>query len=175
GVFAPQPNGPETRDADGEVQPMPLATGPRLSVAPETEAQRMILESKTGDLQLLDARSKRNNGWFVVRSLVKAGATKGAVEWVITPHAIPGWKYKPVVHVSQVGYHPAQKKIAIIELDREDAGSDSARVLRIEPNGGTSEVLREQPKARGDFLRYKYVELDFTKVMEAGMYEVAYR
>src|SRR5215469_5452803 len=102
GIFPRQANGPEQYDQTGEVQPVPLAAGVRLSIAPETEAQRMIIESKTGDLQLLDARSKRNNGWFVVRSLVKAGATKGAIEWVITLHAIPGWKYNPVVHVSQV-------------------------------------------------------------------------
>lgn len=174
GVFAPQPNGPETRDQDGEVQPLPLAVGPRLSIAPETEAQRMIIESKTGVLQLLDARSKRNNGWFVVRSLVRAGATKGAVEWVVTPHAIPGWKYKPVVHVSQVGYHPKQKKLAIIELDREDAANEDARVLAMDPNGGTREVIREKPKPWGNFLRYKYVELDFSGVRGPGMYEVAY-
>jgi endoglucanase len=131
GIFPRQANGPEIRDAAGEVQPAPLAIGKRLSIAPETDAQRMIIESKTGDLQLLDARSKRNNGWFVVRSLVPAGATTAAIEWIIMPHAIPGWTYKPVVHVSQVGYHPAQKKIAIIELDRDDPVADQVRVLRI--------------------------------------------
>ena len=119
------------------MQPVPLAMGAKLSVAPETDGQRMLIESKTGDLQLLDARSKRNNGWFVVRSLVAAGATKGAIEWVITPHAIPGWTYQPVIHVSQVGYHPAQKKLAIVELDRDDAVKDPVRVLLIADGGVT--------------------------------------
>jgi hypothetical protein len=175
GIFPRQANGPEMRDDNGEVQPVPLAAGPRLSIAPETEGQRMEIVSKTGDLALLDARSKRNNGWFVVRSLVPAGATKGAIEWIITPHAIPGWKYQPVVHVSQVGYHPAQKKTAIIELDRDDQGSDPVRVLKIEPNGGTREVMRAVAKPWGDFLRYRYAELDFSKISEPGMYEVAFR
>ena len=175
GIFPHQPAGPETYDSSGEVQPLPLATGPRLSIAPETAGQRMLIESRTGDLVLLDARSKRNNGWFVVRSLVPAGATKGAIEWIITPYAIPGWKYKPVVHVSQIGYHPAQQKLAIVELDRGDAGSDPVRVLRIEPTGGTREVLSAAPAPWGNFLRYKYVELDFSKIAEPGMYEVAYR
>jgi hypothetical protein len=176
GIFPRQANGPEYRDNTGEVQPEPLAaTGKRLSIAPETDAQRIVIESRTGDLQLLDARSKRNNGWFVVRSLVAAGATKGAIEWVITPHGIPGWRYQPVVHVSQVGYHPSQKKLAIIELDRDDQGIEPARVLRIEPTGGTSEVFVARPTTWGDFLRYKYVELDFSKIVEPGMYQVAYR
>jgi hypothetical protein len=175
GIFPRQANGPETRDSSGEIQPLALATGLRLSIAPETDGQRMTIESKTGDLQLLDARSKRNNGWFVVRSLVPAGATKGAIEWIVTPHAIPGWKYQPVIHVSQVGYHPAQKKLAIVELDRGDSATDPVRILHIEPEGGTKEVLAAQPQVWGDFVRYKYAELDFTKIVEPGMYEVAYR
>lgn len=175
GLFPHQPKGPELRDDSGEVQPDPLAIGPRLSIAPESEAQRMIIESKTGDLQLLDARSKRNNGWFVVRSLVPADATTNAIEWIITPHAIPGWTYKPVIHVSQVGYHPAQKKLAIIELDSNDPASDDVRVLRIEPDGGTREILSAHPTSWGNFLRYKYVELDFSRITDPGMYQVAYR
>ena len=174
GIFPHQANGPEVRDSAGEVEPAALATGARLSVAPESEGQRILIESKTGDLQLLDARSKRNNGWFVVRSLVAAGVTKGAIEWVITPHAIPGWKYQPVIHVSQIGYHPAQKKVAIIELDRDSPSVDDVRILRVEPNGGTREVLSAKAAAWGNFLRYKYVQMDFTKISEPGMYQVAY-
>ena len=71
--------------------------------------EQLIIESRSGDLQLLDGRNKHNNGWFVVRSLVPAGADKAAVEWVVTPHGIADWKYQPVVHVSQVGYHRQQK------------------------------------------------------------------
>ena len=175
GIFPRQANGPETRDSSNEVQPLPLATGSQLSIAPETDGQRMLIESKTGDLVLLDARSKRNNGWFVVRSLVAAGATRGAIEWVITPHAIPGWKFQPVVHVSQIGYHPAQKKIAIIELDRDDPGVDPVRMLRIDRMGGTREVLSATARPWGDFVRYKYAELDFSKIEEPGMYQVAFR
>ena len=175
GIFPRQANGPEVYDHSGEVQPAPLASGDRLSIAPETDGQRMTIQSRTGNLELLDARSKRNNGWFVVRSLVAPGATKGAIDWTITPHAIPGWKYQPVVHVSQVGYHPAQKKVAIIEVDRDDAAADPVRVLRIEPNGGTKEVYSAHPAAWGNFLRYQYAELDFTKIVEPGMYQVAFR
>ena len=175
GIFPHQSNGPEERDDQGEVQPVPLATGARLSIAPETDGQRMLIESKTGDLSLLDARSKRNNGWFVVRSLVPAGASTGAIDWTITPHAIPGWTYQPVIHVSQVGYHPDQKKTAIVELDRADTGTEPLRLLRIDEAGGTREVLSAKPVAWGNFLRYKYAELDFTGVHQTGMYEVAYR
>ncbi len=174
GIFPHQANGPELRDDTGEVQPAPLAAGPKLSIAPETDGQRMLIESKTGNLQLLDARSKRNNGWFVVRSLVPAGATKGAIDWIITPHAIPGWKYQPVIHVSQVGYHPAQQKVAIVELDRDETATQPVRVLRVSEEGGMKEVFSAAPTSWGNFLRYKYAELDFTRINQPGMYQIAY-
>jgi endoglucanase len=175
GIFPRQPGGPEVKDASGETQPAPLATGRRLSIAPETDSQRMLIESDTGDLQLIDARNKRNNGWFVVRSLVAAGASKGAVSWLITPHAIPGWQYGPVIHVSQVGYHPAQKKVAILELDKADQSAGTASVERISEAGGTVSVLWKKPEAWGDFLRYKYLRFDFSAITEPGMYQVVYR
>jgi hypothetical protein len=78
GIFPRQPNGPDQRGKDGETQPLALATGPRLSVAPEVDAQRLVIESRTGVLQLLDGRNKHNNGWFVVRSLIPAGSLPGS-------------------------------------------------------------------------------------------------
>ncbi len=175
GIFPRQPAGPDVKDASGDVEPVPLAAGRRLSIAPEVEAQRMIIESKTGDLQLLDGRNKHNNGWFVVRSLVPAGATTGAIDWVISPNAIPGWKYSPVVHVSQVGYHPTQKKIAIVELDGSDAADDVVSVKRVSEDGTFEDTLSGKPTVWGKFLRYKYLQFDFSAVTKPGMYVVDYR
>ena len=175
GIFPRQPNGPDLRDNYGEIQPIPMATGRRLSVAPEAEAQQLIIESRTGDLQLLDGRNKHNNGWFVVRSLVAAGADKSAIEWVVTPHGIPDWKYQPVVHVSQVGYHPQQQKIAVVELDNSDEAQDVIHVKRISEAGGFEEALSGKPAEWGKFLRYKYLQFDFSKVAKPGMYVAEYR
>lgn len=175
GIFPRQPNGPERKDAAGDVEPLPIASGQRLSVAPEIEAQRLTIESRTGDLQLLDGRNKHNNGWFVVRSLVPAGATTGAIDWLISPHAIPGWKYSPVVHVSQVGYHIAQKKIAIVELDRTDSGDDTISVKRVAENGELEDALSGKPSPWGEFLRYHYLRFDFSSVTKPGLYVIDYR
>jgi endoglucanase len=175
GIFPRQADGPDQREKDGEVESVPLAVGRRLTVAPEVEAQQLTIESRTGDLQMLDGRNKHNNGWFVVRSLVPADATTGAIEWVVTPRAIPSWKYSPVVHVSQVGYHPAQKKMAVIEVDSDDGAQDKVRVKRVAEDGGFKEVLSGKPKSWGKFLRYKYLQFDFTAVTKPGMYVVEYR
>lgn len=174
GIFPRQPEGPDQKNASGNVEPVPLATGPRLSVAPETDAQGLVIESRRGDLQLLDGRNEHNNGWFVVRSLVPAGATKNVIEWVLTPYAIPGWKYSPVVHVSQVGYHPKQRKVAVVELDQADAIQETVRLKRISENGGLEEVVSGKPQEWGKFLRYHYLQFDFTQVTQPGMYVIQY-
>jgi len=77
----------------------PLATGHSLVVAPEENAQRLRIESKSGELQLIDGRFNHNNGWYIVRGLIPAGATAGALEWVVTPNVIPNWKSPPVIQV----------------------------------------------------------------------------
>ncbi|HEX9425260.1 MAG TPA: glycoside hydrolase family 9 protein [Pyrinomonadaceae bacterium] len=175
GIFPRQPNGPDIQDRDGEIQPVPMAIGRRLSVAPEVAAQQLLIESRKADLQLLDGRNKHNNGWFVVRSLIPAGADKSAIEWLVTPHAIADWKYQPVVHVSQVGYHPHQRKIAIVELDNSDAAQDPVHLKRISEDGGFEEVVSGKPTAWGKFLRYKYLQFDFTPITRSGMYVAEYR
>jgi endoglucanase len=175
GIFPRQANGPMYKDAEGEVQIVPMAKGKKLTVAPESERQRMIIENVKGDeLQLIDGRGKHNNGWFVVRSLVPKGATKNAIEWLVTPNAIEGWKADPVVQVSQVGYHPLQQKIAVIELDANDKNIQRASLLRVGENGGYQTVLQAVPKTWGKFLRYNYLQFDFTNVQKPGMYIIKY-
>ena len=176
GIFPRQPNGPVQRDARGEVQPLPFASGPRLVVAAEDSAQRLAIESRTGDIQLLDGRIKHNNGWFVARSVVPAGATRGAIEWILRPHAIPGWRETPTVQVSQVGYHPRQRKVAVLELDAADAATGTVRLRRVSENGGFEDVLTRAPdRWAGEFLRYNYAHFDFSQITRPGMYVVEYR
>ena len=84
-------------------------------VAHESETQRLTLSSNKGTLTLLDGRGNLNNAWFIVRELVPAGAIHSAIEWTVTPNVIPGWKYRPVLQVSQLGYLTPQPKQLVIE------------------------------------------------------------
>jgi len=175
GIFPTQPNGPGADDGVDGYQLAPLATGRRIVVAPETEEQRVVFENLgESDIQLLDGRAQHNNGWFVLRSLVPAGATKGAIEWLVTPHTIPGFKSTPVIQLSQVGYHPAQDKIAVVELDRTDTTRHPTRLVRIAGDGKHEPVLERAPHEWGRFLRYNYLQFDFTEVTQTGMYFVEY-
>jgi hypothetical protein len=175
GIFPRQANGPGTLDAKGDYQIAPLASGKRLVIAPESDRQRMTIDDVNGGgLELVDGRGQHNNGWFVIRSLVAKGATKGAVEWLVAPHAIPGWMSAPTVQVSQVGYHPKQQKWAIVELDARDTRRPPVVVSRITETGTLETALRADPQKWGRFLRYDYVRLDFTSIEKPGMYVVSY-
>lgn len=175
GIFPRQLNGPGFYDEDKEYQAVPMATGKKLIIAPETSRQTMTIQNMKGnELHLIDGRAQHSNGWFVVRSLVPKGATKNAIEWLVSPNAIAGWKYDPVVQVSQVGYHPNQQKIAVIETDRTDDRQMPATLYRVSENGGLEKTLEVTPKEWGDFLRYHYYQFDFTQVEKPGMYIVKY-
>ncbi len=174
GIFPLQPNGPMEKDVDGNWQAFPMAAGQRLTVAPESDAQTMSIESKGEPLQLLDGRFYHNNGWFVVRSLVTPGKTTGAIEWLVDCNVIENFKSKPVVHVSQVGYHPDQEKIAVIEVDKNEVKVEKASLLRISEDGGSKEIRSIEPVEWGNFLRFKYYRFDFSDIKTPGMYQVKY-
>jgi endoglucanase len=175
GIFTRQANGPMAADAGGEQISAPLASGgTRLVVAPEADKQRLTIDSKTGPLQLIDGRGNLNNAWYIVRGLVPAGATKGAIEWVVTPNVVPGWKYEPVLQVSQVGYTTKQPKQLVVEQDPSDTAADTARLFRL-TDGGRQEVKTGMPAQWGRFLRYGYRTWDFSDVTTPGMYVATYR
>src|SRR5690606_30586900 len=101
GQFPIQPNGPVT-EYHNEFLAAPLATGKKLIVAPEEELQRIKFESNVGELELWNGRTNHNNGWYIIRTMIPKGASKNAIEWVITPHTVSNWQYEPVIQVSQV-------------------------------------------------------------------------
>ena len=151
----------------------PYAIGRKFVSRPDDLYNKVTIESLTGDLMLYDGRMNHNNGWFVLRSEVAAGATKGAIKWVITPEVTDEWIYKPVVQTSQLGYHTAQPKQAIIELDKRDEARGSAEIVKITADGET--VVRSvTPEEWGKFLRYHYLRVDFSDITTEGLYQVRY-
>lgn len=157
-------------------QPRPLASGRRLVVAPELPEQRLCISLRTpGCLQLLDGRSRHNNGWFVVHSPLPAGLAAGAVEWLVEPAVLPGFLRQPVIQHNQAGYHPAAEKRAWVELDRLDQGGGSLELLRLDEAGGATTRVLASDRIWGEFLRYRYLVLDFGAVTTPGWYQLAFR
>ncbi len=174
GVFPRQAHGPTQLNADNIVEAAPMAIGKKLVVAPESDLLRMVIESSNSDLQLIDGSLQHNNGWFTVRSVVPVGASKGAIKWKISPNVIPNWIDNPIVHVSQVGYHPNQPKTAFIELDKNDKLLNKISLLRLETDGNYKTIKEQAPEAWGQYLRYQYAKFNFSEVKEPGVYVVKY-
>jgi endoglucanase len=173
-IFPRQANGPVVCEGADPRCLLPIAQGPKLVAAPEDALRRLEIVSETGELRLYDGRAAAQNGWFVVREVVRAARTEGALVWLVRPHSVPGWLRDPVICVSQVGYHPDQVKQAIVELDPRTETLLPATLQRIAPALGDVDVLTTEPARWGRFLRYDYAVFDFTAVQESGMYRVRY-
>ena len=174
GIFPRQANGPTMADPDGNLHITPMATGRKLTIVPANAAKEMTVETNTADLQLIDGRGLQNNGWFILRSTIPAGATRNAVEWVITPGIARDWRYTPVIQVSQIGFHPKQRKCAVIELDKSTDTFEPIQLVRISEHSAETVFSDPAPTPWGMFLRYRYVRFDFSNVTEEGLYEIRY-
>jgi hypothetical protein len=168
------PAGPVIKTAAGAVEPEPLATGATLVLAPGDPKQRVTIASQTGPLQLYDGRNVAQNGWFVVRTLIPGGRTGRVVAWSLSASTLPRWTRRPVIGHSQAGYRPAQRKIAVIELDPHDAPAATARVLQIGGDGRLTEKFSAPARDWGSYLRYHYLKFDFSAVTEPGAYVIDY-
>jgi hypothetical protein len=160
---------------NGQVEPTPMASGKTIEIAPDNPAKHLTVRLLEGDsLSLFDGRNKQQNGTFVLRTLLPSGKTGKLAEWFITGESVSGWVRKPVVAYSQAGYHPAQAKLAVVELDKNDRPLSSISLLKINSDGSRTKALSTTPKTWGRFLRYNYLHFDFSSVREPGIYELQY-
>ena len=119
-AMVPRDGGPRPDGASAD--PLPIAEGQTLVLAPGSPADRVSLSSRVAPIALYDGRNQASNGWYVARSLLPAGKTGRLIEWRLEVAEQPGWVSPPVVSYNQLGYTPARSKVAILQLDR-DAGA----------------------------------------------------
>jgi endoglucanase len=173
-VFPLYPTGPMKLTKSGNVETQPIARGGTLILAPEDPERRIKIETKENELLFYDGRNKAQNGWFVVRSLIPGRKSGKVIEWFLTASTIPEWIREPVIGHSQLGYHPKQKKIAVIELDKNDNPLKTARLLKITEDGKFIEKYKSEIKNWGKYFRYNYFTFDFTSIKEDGLYSIEY-
>src|SRR6185437_1980165 len=105
GLFPLYPAGEMRSDAGtNRFEPLPLATGRTLTLAPEDPLRRVSISASGDDISLYDGRNQAQNGWYVVRTLIPSGKTGTVAEWFLTANTLPGWIREPVIAYSQVGY-----------------------------------------------------------------------
>ncbi len=153
----------------------PLSTGHQIVLAPEDDNLRVAVTSDE-PVSIYDGRHLAQNGTFVVRSIFPAGKAGKVLEWYLEPSSDPQWIRKPNIGFSQVGYTPAQKKVAVVELDKNDALAAAAKILRVNADGTKSVVLEPAVEEWGVFYnRYNYARIDFSEIKEDGLYCIEYK
>ncbi len=173
GLFPRDANGPMAKDGSGD--PQPLASGGHsITLSPETPLTRVTVTSDKAPLALYDARNRAQNGWFVVRSLIPAGAQTDAVVWHVKPNVIADWVRRPVVSYDQAGYTPARSKVAVIELDPNFKAPAQAKLMKLTAAGTARPILTASVKPWGKWLRYRYATFDFSSVRTPGLYAISY-
>lgn len=156
------------------IDPLPLETGRTILLAPDEPERLVKITSQDADLMLFDGRVLAQNGWFVVRSLLPAGKTGKVLTWTVEPNAIKGWTREPNIGFSQVGYLPAQPKVAVIELDKKDKPLAKASLYKVGNDGNVSEVFSGKIAPWGNYFKYHYVKFDFSSVKAPGIYYIQY-
>ena len=153
---------------------IPFVSGKKLVLSPDDPKSLVTIKSLTGEIGLLDGRNLAPNGWLVVREIIPAGKTGNVIQWMFYPNSIPDWIREPVISHSQVGYHPDQQKVAVIELDPNDKPLTSASLFRIGDDGKQIKVLDGKLINSGKFMRYNYLKFDFSAIKEPGIYKIQY-
>lgn len=173
GLFPRHPTGEMAKDGSGD--PLPLASGAKtITLAPEDPLTRVTITSDAAPLALYDARARAQNGWFVVRSLIPAGAKDNAVVWHVRPNVVKDWVRQPVISFNQAGYTPGRSKVALIELDPNFTAPPEAQLVRLAADGSKQPVLTARVQPRGRWTRYDYAAFDFSSVREPGVYAISY-
>ena len=174
----PQYFGESTFDDRGRgdfLVPLAMSKGHRIVLAPEDEALRVGVQSDT-EIGIYDGRHLAQNGMFVLRSLLPGGKTGKVLEWYLEPSISKDWIRPANIGFSQVGYTPAQKKVAVAELDKNAVPDKTARILRVNPDGSKTVAKTVAVNVWGEYRhRYNYVQIDFSDVREPGLYCIDYQ
>ncbi|MFA6818760.1 MAG: glycoside hydrolase, partial [Bacteroidales bacterium] len=133
----------DDRGRDEFIVPYPFSKGNTLVFAPEDPDLRVCISSGS-EINLFDGRNLAQNGTFVVRSFLPGNKTGKVLEWFIEPSYDPNWVREPNIGFSQIGYTPAQKKVAVVELDQHAAAVETADIIRVSEKGEETVVFKAE-------------------------------
>jgi hypothetical protein len=145
----------------------------RIVVGADAPLAAFDVAARSAILSLRDERAGRASAWFTLFAPLTPGSIETEVSVDITPRLRPEWRRPPVIGISQAGYHPAQTKRAVLELDARDNVAAPVSLYRFE-NGVKKLVRSGAAKPWGRFLSNKYAIFDFSDVREPGSYSLEY-
>jgi hypothetical protein len=152
-----------------------LASGTVMRIASEDSSRAFTIARRGGIIRLIDERRYSRESWFSLVAPFERGSSESLLQIEITPSINPSWRRQPVIGVSQVGYHPKQRKQAVLMLDAGDQVLEAVKLYRLDLAGGKTLVKSAIPRAWGKLLRDRYALFDFTEVKQPGLYLLEFR
>ncbi|MBE0460764.1 MAG: glycoside hydrolase family 9 protein [Candidatus Aminicenantes bacterium] len=145
-----------------------------ISIATEDYLKAFTISTEDAVLSLIDGRGRGNINGFIVSASLPPNSPKQQFSMKITPKVNPSWRREPVIQVSQVGYHPAQRKMAVLELDSRTEDLDEVKLIYLDRDGTKKLVKSEKPGNWGALFNYTYYTFDFTDIKTPGQYYLIY-
>ena len=146
----------------------------KIVVAPEEPLRTMTFGAKNAVLSLHDERRDLRVSGYMVFASLPWGSKETEFSLIVTPKLEPSWRRTPVIQASQVGYHPGQKKVAVLELDSRVTDVENMDLLRLDDAGAMQAVKTGKPTSWGPLFDYNYYTFDFTEVVAPGQYCLRY-
>ncbi len=153
---------------------MLITSAKEISIAPEDDLRAFTITSEDAEISLIDGRSSANFAGFIVFASLFPNSSKQQFSMKITPRVNPDWRREPVIQVSQVGYHPTQKKVAILELDSRIQEIEDMKLFYLNKDGTKRLVKSEKPAKWGPLFDHNYYAFDFTDIKFPGYYDLIY-
>ncbi|MDR0424760.1 MAG: S-layer homology domain-containing protein [Clostridiales Family XIII bacterium] len=160
----------------GPWQPRPLARGYQFNLAPEDEISHVSVSSDR-QMSIYDGRNRSQNGWFTLTERIAPGSKAGqtVVKWHIKAPVQSGWTREPNIAHSQAGYGTGLKKVAVMEIDKNDTSPPlTAQLMRLEADGSYSLAFQGNLGEARRWTRYDYRDFDFSSVNVPGLYAIRY-
>ncbi|MDR0570636.1 MAG: glycoside hydrolase family 9 protein [Clostridiales Family XIII bacterium] len=160
----------------GPYQPRPFVQGYNLTFAPEDSLHRISISSDK-QISVYDGRNRSQNGWFTAATRIPAGSKAGetVVTWHIKAPVQANWTRPANIAHSQAGYGTGLSKVAVMELDKNDADAPSqAELLHVNADGSYDVAFAGALGAPRAWARYVYRDFDFSSVTAPGLYAIRY-
>ncbi len=151
-----------------------IPSADEIVVAAESPHQTLTFHAKNAALSLRDERRDLKVAGYMVFASLPPGSQETEFSLTVTPKLDPEWRRPPVIQVSQVGYHPLQRKTVVLELDSRVTEVEEMVLLRQDQTGTFQIVKAAKPVAWGPLFDYSDYTFDFTDVVTPGQYLIRY-
>lgn len=146
----------------------------KIVIAPEDPQRKIAFEGDNVTLSLRDERRDLNVSGYMLFASLKKGSSKKSFSLKISPSIDTEWTKEPIIQVSQVGYHPKQRKIAFLEVDPRTVEVHDMELLVLNENSEIKNVSYIKPEKWGDLYQNRYYTYDFSFVKNPGQYFLLY-